>query len=170
MRVYLMRHGEAVSPDLVDRDDDRPLTPEGRASLRRSIELWAERLQAGEPAPSRWLVSPLVRAVQTYELSAAGLGSEAPIEVSRLIVPDGRISAAADWIEQQPEEAVALVGHQPLMGGLAAFLLGWSRVPAHLEPAAVLAVDWKPEGGSTLAWHLAPASDGKGPQLLTPPQ
>lgn len=171
MRVYLMRHGEAESPERYERDEDRPLSAAGREKLGASAALWSEQLAKEEPAPALWLVSPLVRAVQTFEITVAGLGGlgATPLQISRLLVPEGRISSLVDLLEQQGEEAVALVGHQPLMGGLAAFLLGWSSVPAQLQPGAILAID-RDEAGARLAWHLAPPQGARPAQLLTPPE
>lgn len=167
MRVYLLRHGEAADPILSDRDDDRPLTQAGRERLRRSAAAWAA---SGEPAPDLWIVSPLVRAVQTAEICASAFGSDAPIEIWRGLVPDARVSAAVERVEAEARPCVALVGHQPLMGGIAAFLLGWSTVPAQVQPGAILAVDRDDEGLGRLAWHMPPPMGADAPRILRPPQ
>jgi len=119
MRVYLVRHGVAAPPG-AGVDEHRPLTEEGRAAFRASAAIWA----AQAPAPTRWIVSPLVRAVQTAEIALGAFGAPGPVEVSDVLVPEGRISAAAQLVDDHFGETLALVGHQPLMGGLAAFLLG----------------------------------------------
>ncbi|AKU89691.1 phosphohistidine phosphatase SixA [Vulgatibacter incomptus] len=165
MRVYLMRHGEAADVGGYDRDDDRPLTSDGRRRVRLGAKLWAER---GDPAPEAWLVSPLVRAVQTAEICASAFASESPIEVSRELLPDARVSVAAERIEREAASAIALVGHQPLMGGLAAYLLGLRTVPSQVQPGAILAIDLQDEGAGRLAWHLVPNADGQGPRILVP--
>lgn len=162
MRVYLVRHGIAA-PAEGGLDEHRPLTGEGRRRFREIARLWAEQ----GPPPGRWIVSPLVRAVQTCEIALGAFGSEGPVEVSEALHPDGRVSAAAQLVDDRYGETLALVGHQPLLGGLAAFLLGLGTVPGQLEPGAVLALDLpEEEGAPRVAWHLRP---GDPPRLLVPP-
>lgn len=165
MRLYLMRHGEALPPGPGVQDEDRPLTDEGRRRVREVARAWALR---DDPAPEAWVVSPLVRAVQTCEIYHTELASKAPVEVSRRLVPSGRVSFLVDLLEERGEDVLALVGHQPLLGGLAVFLLGWSTVPADLEPGAILALDVSRPGEGTLLWHAIPARDERGPLFLTP--
>ncbi len=163
MRVYLVRHGVAAHGGY-DLDDHRPLTDEGRKLFRESALAWTE--QGG--SPTRWIVSPLVRAVQTAEIAIGAFGEEGPLEISPALLPDARVSAAAQLVDDHFGETLALVGHNPLMGALAAFLLGLRSVPAQLQPGAVLALDL-PEGegeAPRLAWHLVP---GDPPRLLVPP-
>lgn len=163
MRVYLVRHGIAA-PSGYDVDDHRPLTDEGRRLFRESAQLWSE--QGG--SPTRWIVSPLVRAVQTCEIALGAFGFDGPVDVSPALLPDARVSAAAQLVDDHFGETLALVGHNPLMGALAAFLLGLRSVPSQLQPGAVLALDL-PEGDGDqprLAWHLVP---GDPPRLLAPP-
>ncbi|HWV38998.1 MAG TPA: phosphohistidine phosphatase SixA [Vulgatibacter sp.] len=167
MRVYLIRHGEAADPAHHDRDEERPLTAPGRARVRRSAAAWAA---SGEPAPELWIVSPYVRAVQTAEIFAAVFGSEAPIAIWRGLVPDARVSETIERVEAEAPACVALVGHQPLMGGIAAFLLGWSRVPAQVKPGAILAIDRDDEGAGLLAWHMPPPAEGDEPRILRSPR
>jgi len=88
--------------------------------------------------------------------------------VSPALLPDARVSAAAQLVDDHFGETLALVGHNPLMGALAAFLLGLRSVPAQLQPGAVLALDL-PEGegeAPRVAWHLVA---GDPPRLLVPP-
>ncbi|MFO7155968.1 MAG: histidine phosphatase family protein [Pseudomonadota bacterium] len=166
MRLYLMRHGEAVPPGPRVQDEDRPLTPEGRRRVRELARAWSRR---DDPIPEVWVVSPLVRAVQTCEICLAEMGPDTPVEISRRLLPTGRVSFLLDLIEERGEGAVALVGHQPLLGGLGVFLLGWPSVPAELEPGAVLALDMERPGEGTLVWHAIPARDDRGPLFLEPP-
>lgn len=166
MRVYLMRHGIAADGYAVD--EHRPLTLEGRRKAREIAALWAS---SGEPRPERWIVSPLVRAVQTCEIVVDAFGVEGPVEVSGDLTPDSRVSVAAELVDGHFGEVLALVGHQPLIGSLAAFLLGLRSVPAAVQPGAVLAIDLPEEEGEepALAWHLIPGMGDEAPRLLRPP-
>lgn len=165
MRVYLMRHGEAVPPGSRVQEEDRYLTVDGRRRVRESAEAWALR---DDPAPDGWIVSPLVRAVQTCEICVYAHASQAEVEISHRLLPTGRVSFVADLIEERADQNLAIVGHQPLLGGLAAYLLGWETVPAHLEPGAILALDFRGPGDAQLVWHGVPAQDERGPLFLKP--
>ena len=167
MRVYLVRHGIAADGIGYEEDGDRPLTLEGR---QRARELFAQWAAGGDPLPTQWISSPLVRAVQTSELAMAALGAGGPLEISRRLLPETRVSAAAQLVDDRYGETLALVAHQPLLGGLAAFLLGLGTVPANLQPGAVLALDLPEDGDSVprLSWHLRMDPDGK-PRRLSPP-
>lgn len=163
MRVYLVRHGRAAGPG-TGSDEERPLTDDGRRALRASAKVWVE---SGEPAPTRWLVSPLVRAVQTAELLLGAFGRDGALTIHAELIPEGRVSAAAQLVDDHFGETLAVVGHQPMIGALAAFLLGLRSVPAQVQPGAVLALDLPDDGGAPrLAWHLVP---GEEPRLLRPP-
>jgi phosphohistidine phosphatase len=164
MRVYLVRHGIAAPPGSV-LEEHRPLTEEGRRLFRLVAAAWTE--QGG--SPTRWLVSPLVRAVQTAEIALAAFGEDGPLDIKADLVPDARVSAAAQLVDDHIGETLAIVGHQPLIGGLAAFLLGLRSVPAGVETGAVLALDLPEtddDPAPRLAWHLRP---GEPPRLLVPP-
>jgi phosphohistidine phosphatase SixA len=80
VQVFLVRHAEAVPETLQLRDPHRHLTAHGRAQARAL----GDRLRWHDCAPTKIWSSPLVRAVQTAELVAIGLGIEAAVEV----VPD----------------------------------------------------------------------------------
>lgn len=166
MRVYLMRHGLAEDGYAVD--EHRPLTLQGRRRVREIAALWAS---SGEPRPERWIVSPLVRAVQTCEIVVDAFGAEGPVQVSAALVPESRVSVAAELVDAHFGETLALVGHQPLIGSLATFLLGLRSVPAAVQPGAVLAIDLPEAEGEdpTLAWHLVPGVGDEAPRILRPP-
>lgn len=160
MRVYLVRHGEAV-PSGYAHDGDRPLTDEGRARVKRTGEVWAA---AGEPAPELWLVSPLVRAVQTAELLLGAFGKNGSVAISRALEPSGRLFAVIELVDRfsPSRPALALVGHQPLLGAIGARLLGIGSLPGPFEPGAVLAVDLPaPEVPGRFAFYLEPAKAGQ---------
>ncbi len=160
MRIYLVRHGEAV-PSGYAHDGDRPLTDEGRARVKRTAAVWTA---AGEPAPELWLVSPLVRAVQTAELYLAAFGQNGPVATSRTLEPAGRLYGVIELVDRfsASRKAIALVGHQPLLGEIAAQLLGIGALPGPIEPGGVLAVDLDAaENPGRFAFYLEPAKAGQ---------
>ena len=166
MQIFLVRHAEAVDETLTLRDPQRHLTPHGRLQARAL----GDRMRWHDCHPTHVWSSPLVRAVQTAEIAISAFGAEGPLEIHPGLVPEARVSAAAQLVDDHVGETLALVGHQPLMGALAAFLLGLGSVPAGLEPGAILALDL-PEApddpAPRIAWHLRP---GEKPQLLVPPE
>lgn len=160
MRVYLIRHGEAV-PSGYAHDGDRPLADEGRARVKRTAAVWTA---AGEPAPDLWLVSPFVRAVQTAELFLGAFGKNGPVATSRALEPAGRLFTVMEMIDRfsSSRQAIAVVGHQPLLGEVGAQLLGIGSLPGAFEPGAVLAVDLvAPEAPGRFAFYLEPAKAGQ---------
>src|SRR4051812_47416754 len=72
MKLYLLRHGKADWPNWDRPDDERPLTKEGKAEMRRV----ADYLEKIGIKPTSILSSPLPRAWQTAEIAAEKLGRE----------------------------------------------------------------------------------------------
>ena len=159
MRLYLVRHGKAVDEGY-RFDEDRPLTDDGRERMRRTAKAWAKH---GDPAPEAWLVSPLVRAVQTCEICVDAFGQDGPVEVSRAITPEGPVSAAVDVIEHATAEVLAVVSHEPLCSELSSFLLQRS-FPRDFKKGAVLALDLE-RGRARFVWFLEPAKEDKDPKF-----
>ena len=111
MDLILWRHAEAEDGD---PDATRALTPKGRKQAMKM----AGWLDHNLPAGCRILCSPARRTVQT----ADALGRKYRIHADLAI--DGsaqRILALANW--PAGREPVLLVGHQPVLGRLAALLV-----------------------------------------------
>lgn len=100
-------------------DADRPLTGPG---MRRAgaIGSWLE--QSGL-VPDRVLVSPARRAAQTWEQASARLPS-GPQPITDERIYDNTVETLLAALRESPEDAmtVALVGHNPSIGTLAAAL------------------------------------------------
>lgn len=120
MELYLVRHAEAVEQAEGLEDAVRWLTPRGRKQQQRA----AVRLHRKKVRPDLIITSPLTRAVQTAELLLPELGKRTPL------IADGRLAADATLeelltllTEQEEVDCLMLVGHEPLLSGLAAALL-----------------------------------------------
>ncbi len=115
MDLILWRHAEAHEARAGEDDLLRPLTARGERQAARMAE-WLNRFL---PDTTRVLVSPAQRTRQT----AAALGRKARSsdDLGPLASPTQAL-AAARWPDSR--EAVLLVGHQPALGQLAAYLLG----------------------------------------------
>lgn len=122
MRIYLVRHGDAVGEEEAGSDRDRWLSARGREATRVLCRLLREQ----KVTPDAILCSPLPRAVQTAELLAAGLDYLGPIASRRCLEPSAQPRVAADEI-LAAGGSVLVVSHEPAISTLGAFLLG---VPA----------------------------------------
>ena len=117
MDLILWRHADAGEPGedpLVD-DLQRPLTPRGHKQARRMAE-WLNQFL---PDSTRILCSPALRCRET----ADALGRKQ--RLSDALAPGAshlQSLAAARWPDSR--EPVLLVGHQPMLGQLAAYLIG----------------------------------------------
>lgn len=138
MRLAICRHAEAVDVSGALGDDGRWLTAIGR---RHAFQL-GERLKTWEDMPDHVFTSPLVRAVQTADNLAAGLGYEAEILPTPALSPDGTLSDLLDLLIATATRSAIVVGHEPQMGEWTGRLLGLPRFPAAFERAALVAIDF----------------------------
>jgi phosphohistidine phosphatase len=154
--IYLVRHGLAAErgaefPD----DDERPLTSEGIERFRQEMP----GLKELNVRLDRVLTSPLVRAVQTAEILAAGIGCEAPLVTVDALRPDGRYDALTAALGRLGRDrSVALVGHMPSIGEIAARLIG-AKEPLAFKKGGVCCIETEtlpPVGAGQLVWFLPP--------------
>ncbi|MGZ9265450.1 MAG: SixA phosphatase family protein [Candidatus Deferrimicrobiaceae bacterium] len=157
MKLYLVRHAEAIERSGTTPDANRYLTPKGRTAFRKI----ARRVRKAGIAPAVILTSPLQRAVQTAEILAERLKHEGPVVVARELSPGFDIQALRSLLAKagNPAEA-AFVGHEPDLDDLAATLL---ELPGGfpLRKGAVLALEvdaGAPKGAAKFLWR----TDGKG--------
>ncbi len=114
MDLILWRHAEAFEPRENDDDLARALTPKGERQAQRMAEWLNQRLAHS----TRILVSPAVRCQQT----AKALGKK--FKTLAELAPDGNGEAllkAARWPDAS--EPMLVVGHQPMLGFVASYLL-----------------------------------------------
>lgn len=114
MDLILFRHAEAFEMREVEDDLDRALTPKGERQAQRMADWLNQRLAHS----TRILVSPALRCQQT----AKALGKKFKTLVE--LAPDGNgesLLKAARWPDAS--EPVLIVGHQPMLGFVASYLL-----------------------------------------------
>ncbi|HEY7293794.1 MAG TPA: histidine phosphatase family protein [Dehalococcoidia bacterium] len=175
MKLYLVRHAVAYEhgdPNFPN-DDDRPLTPKGRKQFERAAEGLLELIDP----PAAILTSPLPRAAQTAAVlcSAAGHGGS-EVAICEALRPGGQFeqvlsdclarfhASGNDAGEREnavAERGLALVGHRPGIGLLAAWLLGGEEtgyaLPFAKGGAACISFDGPPApGAGELDWLLTP--------------
>ncbi len=124
MKIYLVRHGEAVSEDDAGSDRDRWLNANGRESVR----VLGRLLRESNVEPDAIVCSPLPRATQTAELLAQSLDYLGVIQSLRSLEPAAQPRVAASEI-QQAGRAVIVIGHEPSISMLGAHILGRPSFP-----------------------------------------
>lgn len=155
--LYLIRHGLAAERgDSYPDDAKRPLTSKGLQRLRQE----GKALVALDATIDVILTSPLARARQTAETLAAGFRDAPPIVTSPALAPGGTHNAIIEEIAKQSHRRrhIALVGHEPGIGELAARLLGM-RSPLEFGKGAICKIEvtaLPPTGPGQLRWFLTP--------------
>jgi len=154
--LYFFRHGLAAERgDAWPDDTKRPLTEEGMSRLRKAVRGLAHLGVSVEVV----LSSPLVRARQTAEIVAGGLDPRPSLVNVDSLAPDGAYAAVVADLEKHARKTrIALVGHEPMMGELAARLIG-SRHPIEFKKGGVCRIDVEdlpPAGPGDLRWMLTP--------------
>jgi phosphohistidine phosphatase len=123
--VYLVRHAIAAArgEDWPD-DDKRPLTARGVTRFKESVS----GLSRLDVAVDEIFTSPLVRAKQTAEILAGGLPGKPAVKVLDALSPGHAPgSILAQLARTARRRRIALVGHEPGLGELAAHLIGAGR-------------------------------------------
>jgi phosphohistidine phosphatase len=139
VRIYLVRHGDAVPEEEAGSDRDRWLSPRGREAAR----VLGKLLRGQAIEPDAILSSPLPRAVQTAELLASSLDFFAPIATRRCLEPSAHPRVAANEIAAAGA-SIIVVGHEPAISSLGAFLLGRPAFPAFRTAQCCAIEDGKP--------------------------
>lgn len=157
IELYLVRHAIAADRGPKYPDDRlRPLTPAGSKQFAKSVP----GLTALGVEISLVLTSPLVRARETATLLASGLKPKPAIVEIEGLAPGGRHQAVIDAIKSHAKrhKKLALVGHEPDLGELAARLLG-ARGHVEFKKGGVCFIQMDgatPGGPGTLRWMLTP--------------
>lgn len=150
MQHYIIRHAHAV--DLVP-DHARTLSSKGRSQVARLVEFLS---QGGDFTPDEIWHSPLVRARETAMLLAEPLKLTRSLREVPGLLPDSDPHIMATALLES-ERSIAVVGHEPHVGALAALLVTgrMARPVVVMNTCAAVALDG---GGSfwQVRWHLVP--------------
>ena len=152
--IYLIRHGVAEARGASWPDDTkRPLTRDGISRMEKA----ARGLARLDIDVDVILSSPLVRARQTADIVSAALNGHPPIVNTDALAPGGDAGTVVTALEKHSrKKRIALVGHEPGLGELAARLIG-SRHAIELKKGAVCRVDVDeipPGGPGNLRWMV----------------
>ncbi len=150
--IVLLRHGRALGAREagVASDAERPLSPAGEEEVRSALE----HLRASGFSPDRIISSPFARAERTAELATVVF----PLALRETagVISEGPAQALIELFSDAAESsAVLAVGHQPLLGYAAGFLL--ASPPPDLSTAGFIRIRPGEAGGAgTLVELYAP--------------
>jgi phosphohistidine phosphatase len=154
--LYLVRHAIAAERGRQWPDDTkRPLTHKGAARMRQIVA----GLRALGVEFDLVLTSPLVRARQTAELLLAGVKSKPALEVTDALSPgQPPVTMAATLAAHAGRCSIALVGHEPDLGTLGAWLVG-AHEPFVMKKGGVCCIEvtaLPPAGHGQVVWLATP--------------
>jgi phosphohistidine phosphatase len=151
MKLYLVRHGDALAPDV---DPERPLSEAGR----RQVARMAEFLRGRGIGVERVLHSGKARAQETAAALAAIVAPDATPEVRDGLSPNDPVAPLAEAIAAWREDTL-IAGHMPHLARLASLFLAGREVPSgfDFEPAATACLERNEAGAWALVWFVGPS-------------
>ena len=154
--IYIVRHAIAAErgDDWPD-DSKRPLTERGISRFKESVG----GLKALEATIDEIFTSPLVRARQTADLLAAGIEGRPTVKVLDILAPGHSPATVMSHLAKAAKHTrLALVGHEPDLGELAAHLIG-ARRSLPFKKGGICRIDFEvlpPKGTGQLRWFVTP--------------
>ncbi|MGH7876033.1 MAG: phosphohistidine phosphatase SixA [Candidatus Binatia bacterium] len=161
MNIYLLRHGIAIGRDDPSsrNDADRPLTAKGLKRMRKAAR-GLRRLNIPFDAV---VTSPFTRARQTADIVVAALELQSTFEEMSDLTPESSVETLLSNLARfQNHSHLLLVGHEPLLSDLAAFLLTLehpSRLGIGLRKGGLCRIEvdaLPPPQRGTLHWLMTP--------------
>ena len=159
MRIYLIRHSNAVDHGTPGYEDDslRPLTENGRDKIKKI----ASALKKLNVKPDLIVSSPYVRAKQAAEILAKVLKYKTKLTFNDALVPMGNAENIIGEINAKYNVAeLVLVGHEPCLSVLISTLIaGNPELIVNLKKGGVCCLSsdsLKTERKAVLEWLLTP--------------
>jgi phosphohistidine phosphatase len=154
--IYVVRHAIAADrgPEWPD-DTKRPLTERGISRFKECVG----GLKPLDATIDEIFTSPLVRAKQTADLLAAGIIGRPSVKLLDALAPGHPPATVMSQLAKAAKRRrIALVGHEPDLGELAAYLIG-ARRPLTFKKGGICRIDVagltsKPAGA--LVWFVTP--------------
>lgn len=127
MQIYIMRHGQAEM--MANSDAQRALTSVGRFESEKMAAYLAEQNVSFDAA----LVSPYLRAQQTWGAVRAFLPETTNVQTIKSLIPSGSVSKSVNEIlalQAAGIKNLLIVSHLPLVGYIVGELAPAAGVPA----------------------------------------
>lgn len=149
MKVYLVRHGDAVS---ANENPQRPLSAKGRQSVERTARLaLARKVQV-----STIYHSGILRALETAQIFGQLLAPPLGLEEHAGLLPEDDPAIVKAELEMTTH-SILLVGHLPYLNRLAALLIAGDPEHGVVQFApAMMACCSKESDRWNIDWTLAP--------------
>ena len=161
MEIYILRHGIAEEAHGGMKDADRALTPEGAKKLQSVLR----RARAVDVRPSIIVTSPFRRARETAQVAAEILSGATLVE-SRALTPESSPDAVWEAIRaHKGESQLMLVGHEPLLSAVYAYLLGSPAFQIDVKKGSLGRIDVDRFGAQprgVFRWLIYPKLAGDG--------
>jgi phosphohistidine phosphatase len=159
MKIYLIRHSNAVEPGTPGYEDDslRPLTEKGRDKMKDI----ASAFKKMDLKPNLIVSSPYVRARETAEILAKVLKYKQELIFSDTLVPTGNADEIIGEInEKYTVDELVLVGHEPCISALIGTLtVGNPDLAINIKNGGICCLsadDLHTDRKAVLEWLLTP--------------
>ena len=154
--IFILRHGEAGNRmTVVEKDSERPLTPEGRTEIQEI----AKSLKTVGLQTDRIYTSPLRRARETAEIAAKILNIPTLEEWDEL-KPDGsKAELYRKLARLEQNSRPILVGHEPYLTSMIGEIIGTTGAKIVLKKGGIGKVritSFTPRISGELRWLLTP--------------
>lgn len=107
--IVLLRHGIAEDASEEMKDEDRGLTAEGHAQMKRI----ARGLESALPKAQTIFASPLLRAVQTGLWVSKAYRSRVTVTTADVFAPGVKPKAVAAFLRGVEMKRIVVIGHEP---------------------------------------------------------
>lgn len=150
MLLYLVRHGQAKESD---EDPERHLTDAGERDVRKV----AACLRPLNLAVGAVWHSGKTRAAQTAEILAAAMKVEGGVSEEGGLAPNDPVAPIGDRLAAMTED-LAIVGHLPLLGNLAAALVAGDESAdlVAFRAGGALCLERGEDGAWVVRWMIVP--------------
>jgi phosphohistidine phosphatase len=150
MKVYLVRHGEAVSSQF---DPQRPLSEKGLADIRK-VALFIKPLEIS--VEHIWHSGKL-RAAQTAEILAESVSVTKDCSEHKNLMPNDDVTIIADELEAYNTDLM-IVGHLPFLAYLTSLLVADKETAnvAAFAAGAITCLNRRTPGQWQIEWMITP--------------
>ena len=150
MKVYLVRHGDAVSSQF---DPKRPLSEQGRAEIKK-VASFIEPLKISVEHIRH---SGKLRAAQTAEILADAVSAEKGCSEHEALGPNDDVTIIADELEAYNVD-IMLVGHLPFLAYLISLLVAGKETSnvAAFDAGSIACLNHSDPGQWHIEWMITP--------------